>query len=338
MNAIPPFFSIVVPIYNVSKYLEECLNSILKQNMSDFEVILVNDGSTDNSKEICEKYVDADSRFFLIDQKNSGLFKARCNGIRKARGKYILHIDSDDTWPLGVLEYIKRIIDEQNADLVVFNCNLVDENNELIEIRDAVFDDRTTFETESEKEEFIKKMLETTNLNNVVLKCAHRDIVSLDIDNEVNERIMMGEDVVHSMPLIASAKKIFYTCEPLYNYRIHLRGMSRSIKVEYLFDFAKVRYCFFSYIQHIVSNSTRTLFFSRYIHSACNYLAKISMLVENKNQYKEIYGRLQQTKIHNEYESNKKQVPLKEKLLFILVHPVNFYFLKLLSKLYFRRR
>lgn len=87
--------SIIVPIYNSEQYLEKCLTSIKNQTFADFEVLMINDGSTDNSKRICERYL-SDQRFLLIDQENSGVSEARNNGIKQSRGKYLAFIDSDD--------------------------------------------------------------------------------------------------------------------------------------------------------------------------------------------------------------------------------------------------
>ena len=91
-----PFISIVIPIYNAASYLQQCLDSIKNQSFTDFEVIMVNDGSTDASKEICMNYVATDNRFRLINQINSGVSSARNTGIELSRGKWITFIDSDD--------------------------------------------------------------------------------------------------------------------------------------------------------------------------------------------------------------------------------------------------
>ena len=88
--------SIIVPIYNVVEYLEECLDSIQCQTYSNIEVILVNDGSTDTSKEICEKYCKQDTRFYLINQDNKGLSGARNRGMSVSQGEFITFVDSDD--------------------------------------------------------------------------------------------------------------------------------------------------------------------------------------------------------------------------------------------------
>lgn len=91
-----PKISIIIPVYNVEKYLRRCLDSVRSQTFSDFEVLCINDGSTDNSKKILDEYADCDSRFIVINKKNSGVSAARNDGIKHANGEYIHFMDADD--------------------------------------------------------------------------------------------------------------------------------------------------------------------------------------------------------------------------------------------------
>ena len=100
--------SIIVPVYNVEEYLEECLESIRKQTYQDIEVILVNDGSTDGSQAICEYFCQTDKRFRLINQKNQGQSVARNHGVKESIGEYIMFVDSDDVVSLGMLEQLMK--------------------------------------------------------------------------------------------------------------------------------------------------------------------------------------------------------------------------------------
>lgn len=93
-----PFFSIIVPVYNVEKYLPQCVESILRQTYENFEVILVDDGAKDRSGEICDEFAAKDERVSVIHKQNGGASSARNAGIREAEGKYILFVDSDDYW------------------------------------------------------------------------------------------------------------------------------------------------------------------------------------------------------------------------------------------------
>ena len=115
------FFSIIIPIYNVEKYLDESIKSILNQNFRDFELILVDDGSTDESGKICDKYVEFDERVKVIHKKNEGSGSARNTGIASAKGKYCYFPDSDDILAGNALEKIYKEINEYEADIYVFS-------------------------------------------------------------------------------------------------------------------------------------------------------------------------------------------------------------------------
>ena len=110
--------SVIVPVYNVEEYLEECLNSIQHQTYTDIEVILVNDGSTDASKEICERYCQQDPRFHLINQANKGLSGARNRGMTESKGEFITFVDSDDVIKDDMLEQLLKHMTSEEVDIV----------------------------------------------------------------------------------------------------------------------------------------------------------------------------------------------------------------------------
>ena len=112
--------SVIIPVYNVERYLEECLNSLQHQTYTDIEVILVNDGSTDNSKTICERYCEEDNRFLLINQKNQGQSVARNVGVVASKGEYIAFVDSDDILQRNYLEKLMQYMTE-DVDIVESN-------------------------------------------------------------------------------------------------------------------------------------------------------------------------------------------------------------------------
>lgn len=112
--------SVVIPVYNTENYLKECLNSICNQTFNNIEILCINDGSTDSSLEILEKYQKKDKRISIISQENSGLSITRNNGIRIANGKYIYFIDSDDYLELTALEELYNISEEKNLDMLIF--------------------------------------------------------------------------------------------------------------------------------------------------------------------------------------------------------------------------
>ena len=116
--------SIIVPIYNAEKYLNKCIDSIINQTKKELEIILINDGSTDNSETIIKKYDDKRIKYFK--NKNQGIGKTRNFGIDKATGKYIMFLDSDDFFELDMVSNLIQKIDETNADVVIYKANRVD--------------------------------------------------------------------------------------------------------------------------------------------------------------------------------------------------------------------
>ena len=129
-----PKFSIIIPIYNAEKFLHRCIDSILIQKVPDFELILVNDGSVDNSGEICDNYAKQDSRIKVFHKKNEGVSVARNLGLENAQGEWILFVDADDWVASDYLETINENIEEnKDADLFTFAYNQI-ENDAFLEI------------------------------------------------------------------------------------------------------------------------------------------------------------------------------------------------------------
>lgn len=114
------FFSIIIPVYNVEDYLNQCLESILCQTYSNYEIVLVNDGSTDSSFQICQKYQQTSPQIKLINKENGGLSDARNKGLLASKGDYIIFTDSDDYWSGDfVLRDLNNLIEESNPDLII---------------------------------------------------------------------------------------------------------------------------------------------------------------------------------------------------------------------------
>ena len=125
--------SVIVPVYNVEQYVGECIESILNQSFYDIELILINDGSKDNSGFICDEYAKKDNRIKVIHKKNEGVSIARNIGIKNASGKYIAFVDSDDLVDKEIYTTMLQAIEESGSDLVMCRYEKVysDRNNEL---------------------------------------------------------------------------------------------------------------------------------------------------------------------------------------------------------------
>lgn len=122
-----PRFSIIVPVYNVEKYLAECVSSVLNQTYKDYEIILVNDGSTDSSAQICNEYSEKYNFISVQHQTNQGLSEARNTGIRISTGEYLVFLDSDDFLKKDALEVLSGIIEKHRPEVIINNYYLVED-------------------------------------------------------------------------------------------------------------------------------------------------------------------------------------------------------------------
>ena len=132
-----PKYSIIIPVYNVEKYIKKCLDSVFNQTEKDFEVIVVNDGTKDNSMNIVKNY-----DVTIINQENKGLSEARNNGVKKAKGEYIIFLDSDDYIEKDLLKEISESLDNK-PDIVRFQIQEVDENNNIKKYNEESFNNKT---------------------------------------------------------------------------------------------------------------------------------------------------------------------------------------------------
>lgn len=162
--------SVIVPVYNVERYLEECLNSIQNQTYNNIEVILVNDGSTDNSAVICEKYCEQNNRFKLINQENQGQSAARNKGVEASTGEYIAFVDSDDIIQRNYLEKLMQYMTEE-VDIVESKFTV--QKNEFL----AEMHGEPTILFEGNSQEAVKAVPKHVLSVNPVTKLYRRSIV-----------------------------------------------------------------------------------------------------------------------------------------------------------------
>lgn len=198
--------SIIVPIYNVDKYLEECLASIAEQTYADYEVIMINDGSTDESEFICNKFVERDSRFRLINQKNAGVCAARTRGMCESRGEFISFIDSDDTIEKTFIEKLFQEIMKTGADFVQCDRD-VNGIKEHPQWKEHIFT----------KSEIMPGLLKNEFFNNVCLKLYRRSLVS-KISFPEDRPIM--EDAVWTARVLERSNLVMRIPDTLYHYRM----------------------------------------------------------------------------------------------------------------------
>lgn len=217
--------SIIVPVYNTEKYLKKCLDSIVEQSYDNLEIILIDDGSNDNSKKICLEYAKKDNRIIYIEKENGGAATARNLGISKANGKYIGFVDSDD-------------IIYKDMYLTLYN-NLVKYNADLSICEISRFSDNVKFTNENNikiynKIETLKILLEDKKIGSYsVNKLCKLDLIK----NVVYPIGKLQEDVGTVYKFIENADKIVYSNSKLYGYYAREDSVTKSINKKFIYDY-----------------------------------------------------------------------------------------------------
>ena len=202
--------SVIVPVYNVETYLEECLDSIQNQTYTDFEVLLVNDGSTDRSKAICERYCKENRRFHLLNQENQGLSAARNTGVAASRGEFIAFVDSDD---MILANYLETLMHYMREDVDIVESQFTVSNEEFL----AKSFKEPSILFEGNSQEAVKIFLKHVLNVNAVTKLYRRSIVEAVpyIDG------VIFEDVYCGIGMLKYIRKIIKIDYKGYYYRQH---------------------------------------------------------------------------------------------------------------------
>ena len=205
-----PLISILVPIYKSEKYIEKCIESVINQTYRNIELVLVDDGSPDNSGQICDEYAKKDNRIVVVHQANGGVSDARNRGLETANGSIISFVDPDDWYELDTIESMYKKMCEDGSDLVCCGVKYIDENDNIIRISTAVEKDEC-LNTEDAMNEFLgyRKVKQQ-----IWDKMYRRETIG-DIRFEKGRSI---EDVFWVHQIIGNASKITIMNKPLYNY------------------------------------------------------------------------------------------------------------------------
>lgn len=207
--------SVIVPIHNSEKSLPRCLKSILLQSFKNLEIILVNDGSQDNSLEICEKFRQKDNRIIIINKKNSGVSSARNSGLKIASGEFIQFVDADDFLNFNMLECMLKKINENDADIAICGYNKIS-SKRIIKKSPNNFDTDCLIEF---KDCFID-LYKNAFLNAPWNKLYRRQKIKTYFD----ETLSIGEDLLFNLSYISNCDKISVMDQILYNYDVSLQN------------------------------------------------------------------------------------------------------------------
>ena len=229
--------SVVLPIYNVEQYLNKSIKSVVNQSYTNLEIILVDDGSTDSSPEICEKWKSKDSRIKVIHKKNAGLGYARNTGIENSTGEYICFFDSDDFIDSDTIKSAYESASENGADIVLFGYRSVDNKGNIMQ-EFLPTPSRNIFEGASVQDYFLPNLIAPNlktgeNFHILMSMCtglfSTELILSTGWRNE-SERKIISEDVYSLLKLYKYVNKVAVIPKDFYNYRVNENSLTHVFR------------------------------------------------------------------------------------------------------------
>lgn len=220
-----PLISVIIPVYNVDAYLRRCIDSVIDQTYRNLEIILVDDGSTDDSAKICDEYSSYDERINVIHKKNGGLVSARKAGIQLASGEYIAYVDGDD-WVEDAM-YQQLVGKIGDADIIIsgvirdYDGGIVKETNK---IQDGIYEGEALQSIIFEKMIYTGKFFER-GIQPHIFNSLYRHALIYTNQLRVDDRIRVGEDMACFYPTILDASKIVLTSDCFYHYKMRMNSI-----------------------------------------------------------------------------------------------------------------
>lgn len=279
------FFSVIIPVYNVEKYLRECVDSILSQTFTDFELILVNDGSKDGSPAICDEYAQKDSRVKVIHKENGGQSSARNMGVNEASGKYAIFLDSDDFFTCNT--FFEDIYNAANGekDIILFRyCKYYSEDK-----KDECGISLANLETENKTlllENLVKR---DTFFCSCWSKCTKMSILK---DNKIEFDVSLScEDMDWYFNVVSKANSFAAIDKPFVNYRQRENSVTSSFKKKSITDYIFTIKKWSAEFNKIEDSRLKTVMLSALAKLYCNLLIAYSRHIkELKDCKKDIFS------------------------------------------------
>lgn len=293
------YFSVIVPVYNVEPYIKKCLESVLEQSCRAFELIIVDDGSTDRSGLICDAFTQTDGRVRVIHQNNAGLSVARNKGIDSAKGDYLIFLDSDDYWCNDqVLDKIKARLDINHADVLSFNYIKFTEQD----FEKPHFDKKESMPLETPKENTLNYQIE----NDLWIACAWNKVVNRKLFSKGKLRFRRGitsEDIDWCLRLAQRAEYFDYIADVVVCYRQRITSISKHItadKIDMLIS--NIESC----LDILDKRQDKSKLLRPYISYQYGTAVYLASTIEHREDYKQLLERLNKIKYVLKWSKNKK--------------------------------
>ncbi len=228
-----PIISIIVPIYNVEKYLDRCITSLRNQTLKNIEIILVDDGSLDNCPDLCDKYAQQDNRIKVIHQKNKGLGLARNAGLDIAQGKYIAFVDSDDYVSIKMYEQLYNESLKQDFDIIYCGVNSQKSNGKIVQehVTNRIITDNNIIDLLGNMIACDVTIRQERSEPMSVWHCIYKkEIIDTHNIRFMSEREILSEDIIFDIQLLPHCKKIRFIPQALYNYCYNNTSLSKTFQ------------------------------------------------------------------------------------------------------------
>jgi glycosyltransferase involved in cell wall biosynthesis len=287
-----PFFSILIPVYNVEKYMNECLDSIIAQTFDDYEVIIVDDGSTDNSGKICDSYKEKfGEKLRVVHKQNEGLIAARRISLKHAIGKYIVIVDSDDYIRSDMLSGIYGIIEKNKPDIVMFEFQRVDFKGNNIKNSKMKSELKSGFVS---KEEVFERIISSSRYNTLWSKVYRMELFDVDKNYSEYYNIKNGEDLLQLIPLLSAANKFYYLPEKFYFYRINPSSITHNYNNQCYKSLNVVRPLLYKHLEILGydTEKNKQIFYKFYLEVVLENICEISINA-NKKQAFELFSEIE---------------------------------------------
>ena len=211
-------FSVLIPLYNAEKYIAECIDSVLAQDFDDYEIIIVDDGSTDQGGRIADRYQEMHlQKIRVIHKENTGVLLTRRRLLQEAKGDYILWVDSDDVIKPKLMSDLSVEIEKNDPDMMIYDYE--DYENPNMVIHSLSEQDGTIIE-EDKKHSVLIKLLLGRDLNELWSKCIRKELIDIDADYSKFQHIKEGDDLFCLLPIFDMTHRIVFLDRPYYRYRI----------------------------------------------------------------------------------------------------------------------
>lgn len=252
--------SIIIPVYNTEKYIQECIESLINQRTDEVEVILINDGSTGHSENICRKYEE--DFIIYVTQSHQGLPSARNKGLEVAKGKYIMFIDSDDYIDDGVISEIKNIISEKEPDVIFGQLEAFREPDVKREFYEA--DLNTNINDQSVDDIILQLSCLNINIAPSVRYIIKKECLK---NYSLYFRKIPYEDVEWSARVLAQIESIYIYAKRFYKYRLRSNSLSASQDFRMYYTYSKIVIDLYNFSLKLNNPKRR-----QFVHNRCRYL------------------------------------------------------------------